>query len=95
MDEAIVAIREYMDEHLFEPQISWSKQLFMERSYERWTAIELLQLIMDRPFDPPDMVIENFIFEMASYSQIEELSTGHSMFAVAARTAEDILYLFL
>lgn len=95
MNEAITLIHDYMDKHLFEPQIGWPKQVFMERSYSRWAAIEMLERIMDRPFDPPTTVIEDFLFEMAFYSQIEELSKSTCMFTVAEHTANDILYLIL
>lgn len=65
---AVSIIQRYVDEHLFSPSFTWPKYEFRKRSYQQWAAYEICDRIMDKPFDDPITVIENFMFEMAMYA---------------------------
>ena len=93
-EEALLAIQRYIDEYLFEPPIYWSKRDFSKQVYSRWAAFELMERIMDRPFDQPDMIIEHFLIEMVMYAHMEEKPKKRRIFLIAKDTAEDILHLF-
>ena len=84
----------YIDEHFIEPCNTWHKQLFEELSYSRWAAFEILQSLMDHPFDPPDEVVERFMLKMALYSWSSKDEKKQRIFSIAEDTAEEILYLF-
>lgn len=92
---AIQVIMDYVEENLFEPQNNWPKDIFEERAYSRWAAFELINRIIDHPKDPPDIVIENFIFEMIRFSHETENREKCRVFTIASEVAEDIIYLFL
>lgn len=92
-EKTILAIQNYMNKYLFEPQINWSKREFLKRSYSRWAASEILERIMDRPFDQPDIIVEGFFLEMYMFIHSEEESESDLIFSTARDTAEDILHL--
>jgi len=73
--------------------MNWPLCYFNQRSYSRWAANEILELVMDNPFSTPIDIIEEFIIKMDYFSCID-LSTS-LIFSIAKDTAEDILYLFL
>lgn len=93
-ERAISMIRQYIDKYLFEPQFRWPKIEFDKRSYSIWAANEIITRLMDRPFDPPEIIIESFLLEMVAFSTLKEESKSHFIFTVASEVAEDILYLF-
>ena len=92
---AIQEVKLYIEECLFEPRYNWPADIFEERSYSRWAAFEIIQRLMDQPFVSPILIIEGFMYEMASRSHIEEDLSKDHMFQIARDTAEDILCLFL
>lgn len=92
-EEMIFAIQNYIDKYLFEPCSNWPKHEFDIQSYSRWAAFELIQRIMDNPFNDPDIVIESFLLEMAMFSHLEEESKGSCIFSIAKDAAADILQL--
>ena len=65
---AVSIIQRYVDDHLFSPSFTWPKYEFRKRSYQQWAAYEICDRIMDKPFDDPITIIENFMFEMAMYA---------------------------
>lgn len=83
----------YMDEALFEPQPNWPLYHFEERSYSRWAATEIITALMDRPLDPPDIVVEEFLLKVTLMASITEDSKKRHIFSVAKEIAEDILHL--
>ena len=91
---AIQKIIECLEENLFEPNNEWPQLIFEERSYARWAAIEIWQKLMDRPHNPPDTVIEEFMFEMILLSNATDDPRKRRIFSIASETAEDILTLF-
>lgn len=95
-DTAASIILDYIQEHLFSPSLSWDKREFKRRSYQQWTAHEIIERILDHPFDPPLTTIENFLFEMyfyACFSGEDEERTF--IFQTAVETAEEIVLLFV
>lgn len=95
-DTAVSIIMEYIREHLFSPEFSWPRHEFMKRSYEQWAAYELCERIMDKPFDAPITVIENFMFEMAMYAcYCDEDEHRSFIFQTAVETAEELILLFV
>lgn len=94
-DVAIAIIHEYIKEHLFSPSFSWPKYEFKKRSYQQWAAYEICDRILDKPFDTPIEVIENFIFEMAMYACYGEDEQRSFIFQCAVETAEELILLFV
>lgn len=93
-DAAVSIIQEYVDKHFFSPSNTWCKYEFEKRSYSRWAAYEIIDRIMDKPFEIPICVIENFIFEMAMYACYGEDKHRSFIFQTAVETAEEIILLF-
>lgn len=88
---AIYKIMGYIENALFEPRYRWSESVFKERSYSRWAAFEILERIMDRPFTPPDLIIDEFIIKMEYFSCFHEDTEASRMFIIARDAAQDIL----
>lgn len=92
-EEAILAIIKYIDECLFEPANNWPKNWFNQRTYSRWAANEILELVIDNPLTQPSMVIDEFLVKMSYYSCMSENQNINIIFSTAVDTAEDILCL--
>lgn len=90
-EAAIIKIMSHIENALFEPQYKWDESIFKERSYARWAAFEILARIMDSPFTPPDLIIDEFIIKMAYFSCINEDTEASRMFIIARDAAQDIL----
>lgn len=92
MNEAeTMIIMRYIEEYLFEPGINWPKKEFDIRSYSRWVAYEILELIMDNPFISAESLIQGLIIKMIYLSCISD--NNNNAFTIAVDTAEDILNL--
>lgn len=95
MNEIVVQkIMECLEENLIEPNKSWPRYLFEEQSYARWAAMEIAERLMDRPYDSPDLIIEEFMLKMAAFSAATDDPKRSRIFSIARDTAEDILTLF-
>lgn len=92
---AISIIQEYIEQHLFSPSPSWPNDEFEKRSYAQWAAYEIVNRIMDKPFEMPICIIENFIFEMAMYACYGEDEHRSLIFQTAVETAEELVLLFV
>ena len=92
--DAAEKLMRYIDEYYVEPPLFWHKELFEEMSYSRWAAFEILRLIMDNPFEPPDEVVEKFLLKVALYAQVAKEPIQQRIFSIAEDTAEDILAMF-
>ena len=92
---AVSIIQRYVDEHLFSPSFTWPKYEFRKRSYQQWAAYEICDRIMDKPFDDPITIIENFMFEMAMYACYGEDEQHSFIFQNAVETAEELSLLFV
>ena len=93
-EQAISLVQECLNENLFEPSYFWPDQSFEERSYSRWAACEIWERLLDRPREDPDLIVANFMFEMALFANSTDDSTKKRIFSIARDTAEDILTLF-
>ena len=92
---AVSIIHEYADKCLFSPSFSWDKYEFKKRSYQQWTVYEICDRILDKPFDDPITIIENFMFEMAMYACYGEDEQRSFIFQSAVETAEELNLLFV
>lgn len=88
-----VSIINYIDECLFKPKTTSSKEEFECKSYSRWAADEILCSIIEHPFYSVADIIEGFIFKMLYFSYIEKGDEKGSRFIIAMNMAEDILFL--
>ena len=87
-------IMECLEENLIEPQRGWPEDLFEERSFARWAAMELANEIMDRPYEPPDLLVHRFILKMKVFEMETRDPNRSRIFRIASEAAEDILTLF-
>lgn len=94
-EDAAIVIINYMEENLFEPKQNWPKDEFYRRSYSRWAANEILELVLKHPFDAAHSLIEGFFFQMLYFSHLSKSESANLIFSIAMETAEDILLLFL
>ena len=92
--EAAQKLLRYIDEYYCPPPFVWHERLFEEMSYSRWAAFEIVERLMDRPLDPPEDVVEDFLLRVALYSQVAKTPAQQCMFSIAEDTAEDILQFF-
>ena len=92
---AIDIVLDYIDHELFEPDYKWPDHIFEHRTYSRWAAYEILERIMDHPYDNPDILIEQFWFEICSVLNDDLDSKKEEMFSIAKETIEDIGRLFV
>lgn len=86
-DLEIQMVLRYIDEYLPEPNGLWTKEAIAERSYSRWAAYEIIHRLTERPFDPPEEVVEMFVLELTGYV----LSDAPEAFSAARDAAIDIL----
>ena len=94
MNEAVILIlQDYITEHLFEPAANWPKYYFLERSYSRWVANEIIERIKAQPSKAPIIVIEDFILELDDCCDRNQNSK--TLFSIARDAAEEIIRLFL
>lgn len=97
-DTAIKIVSDFIDKNLTDPQIYWAPGMFLQRSYERWAAYEIINKLLDKPFDPPLETIEAFMYESSIRSTFYEALDNEDkayMFSIAAYISETILRLFL
>jgi len=90
-EDAVLAVVRYIEKQPL--LLSWPKHWFDQRAYSRWAANEILGLMMDRPFESPVAVIEEFMIKMDYFSWVAKDSEAHRIFSIAADTAEDLLEL--
>lgn len=90
-ESAIRFVIEYLDTHLFEPELHWPEYMFEYRSDQRWAANEILDRLYSFPMDPPDMIVEGFLIEMLLASRVSQNERNKKRFEIAKEVAEDIL----
>ena len=90
-ENVILKIMDYIETNLSEPKKEWSREQFCQRSYERWSAYELLFKIMDHPMEPPETTVQEFMIEMQFFSRKSNDSEAFKAFHTAADIANDIL----
>lgn len=95
MNESVQLVLNYLEEVLFEPGVHWPEHMFAERSYARWAASEIVGILMDHPFEDPDILVEAFMIDMMDHMYQAEHPHPRFIFATAKETAEDILKLLI
>lgn len=90
-EKVIDFVIEYIETHLFDPDRFWPDYIFEYRSDQRWAANEILERLYSFPNEPPDLVIERFLYEMSIASGIAENARNQKRFDIAREVAEDIL----
>lgn len=92
--EAVEKLMAYINDYYCEPPHMWHVGLFEEMTYSRWAALEIANRLMDRPLDPPEDVVSDFLLRVALYSQVAKTPDQQRIFSIAEDTAEDILQFF-
>lgn len=90
-EHAIYRLLECLNENLVEPNYFWPEDMFEEQSYARWAVYELIDLLMDRPFQDPRDVIEDFILRMYWLKSTTEVDEKIKLYEIAIETAKDVL----
>lgn len=91
-EKQISLINEYC-KRIFEPKRISTKREFMQSSYSKWAAREILLYVRDNIPEPPSISVERFAKKMDSYS-CKNIKTS-IIFSVAYDTAMDILDMLL
>lgn len=89
---AISVLQEYIGD-MPEPRKKCKKQIFLQETYSRWAAEEILRCIQENKSRPPVAVVEEFKDRMNHYSLMNPNSSY--IFSVAYDIAMDILDIFL
>lgn len=89
---AISVLQEYIAD-MPEPRKKCKKQVFLQETYSRWAAEEILKCIRENETTPPITVVEEFKDRMDHYSLMNPNSSY--IFSVAYDIAMDILDIFL
>ena len=92
-DTAVQALLDYLRES-DEPEIFWPRHHFEESCFSRWAAWEMIEAILDHPFDDPEDVIEEFTMKMVIFSSIADGTDEGRIFSIAADCADECLTLF-
>lgn len=92
-DIAMQALLDYLRES-DEPKIFWTQRHFEESCFSRWAAAELIEAILDHPFDDPEDIIEQFALKMIFYSAVADGTDEGRIFSIAADFADECLTLF-
>lgn len=92
---AEILIKEFRDEYLFAPKITWPESEFELRSYSRWAADEILRRLKEKPKVGAINIIQGFMEELDYCSELTDKWSVVRIFRIARETAEDILKLFL
>lgn len=90
MDATELVVR-YLETTLPPPDIDWGRREFEQRLYERWTAENLLDLLMNSNRDPVD-IAEGYLLSLIAATKTC-VDNKNLIFASAIHTAEAILNL--
>ena len=63
-DNAIQRIQNYVESYCSVLNVPCGTDLFKKRSYRRWAAYEICDLIASHPFDDVDAIIEDFMLDI-------------------------------
>lgn len=81
-DNAIQRIQNYVESYCSVLDIPCGTDLFKKRSYRRWAAYEICDLIASHPFDNVDAIIEDFMFLIMAYMSFDHARTELSLVTV-------------
>lgn len=86
-----VIICDYIEQQLFGPYPTWPEYYFKQRSYSKWAADEILDVIRKNPQKPIELILNEFIDKCDYFATLDK----NLIFSSAKEVAEDILYIFL
>lgn len=89
-DVAILEVQKYLGQ--FE-DVKLDDPMFETLSYSKWAAGEILHLLMDRPCEPADSIIEEFSYLMTLRSYECTKPRKSQIFTIAVDVADEILQL--
>lgn len=90
-ERAIYRLLECLEENLVEPNYFWPQDMFEEQSYARWAVYEIINMLMDRPFQEAQDVVEDFILRMCWLKSTTEVDQKIRLYEIAIETAKDVL----
>lgn len=93
-DMAISLIKEYADTHYKKPS-SMEKYELEKQSYSQWAIYEIINRIMDHPKEFPIYIVEDYLFEMATYAHRGENEHQCFIFYTAVEMAEKVLEMLI
>lgn len=86
------AIADYANEYLFEPERTWPKYYFQQRSYSRWAITEILEYICCHPDISEIAAVAEFASKMDKFAKVDHSDKDDNfIFFVAHDVAIDIL----
>ena len=88
--KAEVIICNYIEQQLFGPYPTWPEYYFKQRSYSKWAANEILDIIRKNPQKPILIILKEFIDKCDYFAALDK----NLIFSAAKEVAEDILYIF-
>ena len=91
---AVLSLEAYENEHYFEPHLSWPKREFERRSIERWVTEEIINLIRMNPDTEPDILAEEFLFDLLKCMNETDNADRENQFRIATNVAENIIDYF-
>lgn len=90
-ETAIGKLFECLDENLKEPVGWWPEDEFEERAMARWAVYEMINKIIERPFEDPKDVVYDFLLEMMGRASTANSEQKERTYTIACDTAEDVL----
>lgn len=90
-EDAIAKLFQCLDENLREPTGWWPSNEFEERVMARWTVYELIDQLLDRPYDDPFLIVQEFMLDMMRLACQTRYENKRRTFEIACSTAEDVL----
>lgn len=88
---AATVIHSYIDDCLFPPEGNWPKSFFLERSYSRWAALEILAEVVSKDYIPALTVAKEFLGKVNKALFSDGEKSVQFIFRVARNVAEDII----
>lgn len=90
-DKSVNLILDYIEYSIGAIDDIWPEHMFEYRANERWAANEILERVIDSPFDDPELIVEEFFLEMLLYESQTIMEKKKKLFSIAKNTAEKIL----
>lgn len=90
-ERCVDIIIDYIEHSIGEIDDIWPEHIFEYRANERWAANEILERVMDHPFDDAEIIVEEFYLEMLLYEKETKWEHKKRIFSTAQATADKIL----
>ena len=92
VDTALAVIQSYILDNYLNSDADTRDLDFQMKSYRQWAAYEICNLIMDRPYENPVNIIDEFMLKMSVYINYD---SDNIIFQTALKTAEELILLFI